>query len=162
MNEPLQTTLIHIAKCFNDKKITWGLGGSALLDLLGLNVMVNDLDIMIEASDFDLATEILNQVGEEKYKTFNPKFRTARFKTFQVDECDVDVMSGISVFNASKWFDYDFSIMKIASKIKMDMIEIPLMSLEDWLQIYQALQRNEKVDLIERYMNERARFTTVP
>lgn len=157
MNKQLQTTMILIAKCFHDENIIWGLGGSALLDLLGLKVSVNDLDIMVEANDFDKAIDILSHIGEEKHKAFNPNFRTARFKTFLVDECEVDVMSGISVFNASKWFDFDFTVSKIASKIFKDSIEIPLMALEDWHQIYQALQREEKVDLIDRYMNEKGK-----
>ncbi|MBN2876616.1 MAG: hypothetical protein JXL85_03080, partial [Bacilli bacterium] len=162
MNELLKSTMIHIAKRFHDENIIWGLGGSALLDIIGLNVMVNDLDIMVEVNDFDKAIEILSHIGEEKFKAFNPKFRTARFKTFRVNECDVDVMSGIGVCNESVWFDFDFTAMNITSKVIMDSTEIPLMALEDWHQIYQALQRKEKVDLIDRYMNEKGKVQRHP
>lgn len=162
MNELLQSTMIDIANRFHKENIIWGLGGSALLDIIGLNVRVNDLDIMVDANDFDKAIEILNHIGEERIKAFNPKFRTTRFKTFLVNECDVDVMSGICVCNGSEWFDFDFSAMNISSKRIMDSTTIPLMALEDWHQIYRALQREEKVDLIDRYMNEKGEIQHLP
>lgn len=130
-----------IAQRFNESNIVWGLGGSALLDVFGLCVKVNDLDILVESKDFDKAVEILDQIGDEKHKPSNPNFRTAHFKTYQIENCAVDVMSGICVKHHETWFDFIFTAHHIVSKVTLEAIEIPLMGFEDWCRIYQALDR---------------------
>lgn len=147
--------MIRIAQRFNESNIVWGLGGSALLDVFGLSVKVNDLDIMIEAKDFNKAIDILNQIGEEKHKASNPNFRTTYFKTYQIENCTVDVMSGICVKHHETWFDFIFTAQHIVSKANIDAIEIPLMGFEDWYRIYQALDRKDKLELIDRYRKEK-------
>ena len=62
MNKPLRIIMKTIAQRFNESNIVWGLGGSALLDVFGLCVKVNDLDILVESKDFDKAVEILDQI----------------------------------------------------------------------------------------------------
>ena len=155
MNETLRNTMIRIAQRFNESNIVWGLGGSALLDVYGLNVKVNDLDILVESKDFDKAVEILDQIGDEKHKPSNPNFRTAHFKTYQIENCAVDVMSGICVKHHETWFDFIFTAHHIVSKANIDALEIPLMSLKDWYRIYQALDRKDKIELIDRYRKEK-------
>ena len=144
-----------IAQRFNESNIVWGLGGSALLDVFGLCVKVNDLDILVESKDFDKAVEILDQIGDEKHKPSNPSFRTAHFKTYQIENCAVDVMSGICVKHHETWFDFIFTAHHIVSKANIDAHEIPLMDLEDWYRIYQALDRKDKIELIDRYRKEK-------
>lgn len=155
MNEPLQSTLCLIAEQFNAMRLTWGLGGSALLDVMGLAVQVHDLDIMVLAKDFDRASEILNQLGIEKKKAADPNFRTTHFMCYRVNDCDVDVMAGICVFNDSEWFDFVFKANHIKQKISIENVEIPLMSLSDWRQLYQAMGRVEKRNLIDQFMQEK-------
>lgn len=157
MNKPLRIIMKTIAQRFNESNIVWGLGGSALLDVYGLNVKVNDLDILVESKDFDKAIEILDQIGDEKHKPSNPNFRTAHFKTYQIENCAVDVMSGISVKHHEVWFDFIFIAHHIVSKTNIDAHEIPLMGLEDWYRIYQALDRKDKIELIDRYRNEKGK-----
>lgn len=155
MNEALRNTMIQIAQRFNERGLAWGLGGSALLELLGMDVTVNDLDIMVESKDFDKAIEILDQIGEKKHKPSNPNFRTAHFKTYQIENCAVDVMSGICVKHHETWFDFIFTAQHIVSKVNIDALEIPLMGLEDWYRIYQALDRQDKLELIDRHIKEK-------
>ena len=144
-----------LAQGFNEPNIVWGLGGSALLDVFGLCVKVNDLDILVESKDFDKAVEILDQIGDEKHKPSNPNFRTAHFKTYQIENCAVDVMSGICVKHHETWFDFIFTAHHIVSKANIDAHEIPLMDLEDWYRIYQALDRQDKLELIDRHIKEK-------
>ena len=155
MNEALRNTMIQIARRFNERGLAWGLGGSALLELLGMDVTVNDLDIMVESMDFDKVIEILDQIGEEKHKPSNPNFRTAHFKTYQIENCAVDVMSGICVKHHETWFDFIFTAQHIVSKANIDAHEIPLMGLKDWYRIYQALDRQDKLELIDRHIKEK-------
>ena len=64
-------------------------------------------------------------------------------------------MSGICVKHHETWFDFIFTAHHIVSKANIDAHEIPLMDLEDWYRIYQALDRKDKIELIDRYRKEK-------
>lgn len=153
MDEQLQFTLKDIAKCLNDASIAWGLGGSALLDFFGMDVKVMDLDIMVEACDFERAIQILNLMGYEKPKEANIKFKTAQFTSFVINNCNVDIMSGLCVSWKGAWHEFAFANVHVGSKTSLDDVLVPLMKIEDWYVFYHWLERSDKIRVIEYTAN---------
>ena len=149
MDEQLQVTLKDVAKRFNEANIAWGLGGSALLDFFRLDVQVQDLDLMVEACDFEEAVHILNRMGYEKPKEAHPKFKTAQFTTLIIDQSDVDIMSGLCVNWKGSWHTFEFTRAHVGSISSLDDVSVPLMRVEDWYVFYHWLERPDKISVIE-------------
>lgn len=151
MHEQLQSTLKEIALRLNEAKICWALGGSALLDCFEMNVEVHDLDIMVEANDFDKAIQSLCQIGQTKIKEDDVNFRTEYFKSFMINACAVDVMSGLCVKWNDRWFEFKFTRAHIGLSKMIEDVRVPLMTIEDWYVFYHWLNRPNKISEIERY-----------
>lgn len=144
-------TLLRIASHFNESKITWGIGASALLDLNHIPVEVHDLDIMVIQEDFIRALQVLEKLGVEHPKEPHPNFKTLLFRSFELETCHVDLMSGMTVKWQDQWHEFTFTKDHIDQMLEIDGVELKLMRLEDWYQLYHWLERPDKIKSIEEY-----------
>lgn len=146
-------TLSYIGDNLNKRNIKWAVGGSILLNQFGLVDNPNDIDLIVDLSDVDKADSILKEIGikkvNEKIKTYSTKF----FYEYVVNEVDVDVMAGLSINHDEGLFDYIFDNHSTDKVVKINGIDIPFTSLEDWYVIYQLIPNREfKVKIIEEYL----------
>ncbi len=154
MQKKLKRTLLRIARLFNESNITWGIGGSALLDLQRIPVEVHDLDIMVRQVDFMRAYQILDNLGVEHPKQAHFKFRTQLFRTYEIETCQVDLMSGMTILWHDQWHEFIFTKDHIGQVLEVDGVVLFLMKLDDWYQLYHWLDRPEKIRILEEYAHK--------
>lgn len=154
MQKKLKRTLLKIAQLYNESEITWGIGGSALLDLYQIPIEVHDLDIMVSQDDYMRAYQVLEDLGVEHPKEPHSKFRTQLFRTYEIETCHVDLMSGMTVKWNDQWHEFIFTNDHIGQLLEVDGVELPLMKLEDWYQLYHWLERPEKIRILEEYAHK--------
>lgn len=146
-------TLSYIAKKLNESKIVWGVGASLLLNHYGLIDKPNDIDILIHLDDIEKTDIILKSIGEKKVCEKSDTYSTRYFYEYVINGVDIDVMAGLSINHNAGIYRYNFDNNSISQTTKINGIDIPLTSLEDWYVLYQVIpNRNAKVKMIENYL----------
>jgi hypothetical protein len=146
-------TLSFIGEKLNDSNILWGIGASILLNQFGIIEKPNDIDIFISVKDINKADEILKSIGRKKIYEKSATYSTRYFYEYVINGFDVDVMAGLAINHNSGIFQYIFDNDSISEIKKINGIDIPFTSLEDWYVIYQLIPNREmKVKMIENYL----------
>ena len=146
----LDIILIKLTQLLNSNHINWALGGSLLLKLSGIELEVNDIDIMIHENDFESCINLLKDVSIECSTQTSEIFRTKYYRKFKWDNIQIDCMSGMNLHISNTSFEYQFDHKD--KDIEIDPISIPLCYLEDWYILYHLMpNRENKVILLENY-----------
>ncbi len=144
-----QTTkgLVSLAKELNKYNIRWALGASLLLQLEGYDISVADIDIVIHDDDYQLLLKMLKNY-EYTYQEPNEKYKTTHFFSLLSEGIDVDIMIGFKVIKDNFLYVFPFHIEK---EITIDNTIIYLSSISEWLTAYKAMNRIDKVLLIQKH-----------
>ncbi len=145
--------LSYIGSDLNDLNIIWGVGGSVLLNHLGLVDQPDDIYIFIDINDIEKVNKILKDMSNEtltkESKLYSPKY----FHRSIIEGFEVNIIAGLKINHSNGTFKYIFHSDSISELTKINEIDIPLMSLEDWYVIYQLNpNKKEKAKLIELYL----------
>lgn len=139
-----------IAKVLNDNHITWAVGASFLLYLKGKTVTFHDVDILVIEEDAEKLKALLSPMGTLAMANPNELYKTKHFLEFCIDEVEIDVMAGFVIVHDGKEWDCSLKPDQIVDYYDLDGIQIPLQSLELWKHYYTLMDRDEKVEMIEK------------
>lgn len=139
------STLRLLNEILNSHHITWGIGGSCLLELNNLYADPNDLDLWVQPCDMSQVKKIFADC--EELKSNLPLPEEYRFKIRYFD-LEVDFIACFITKPNQHRFEYKIKPSNI-KQINYKGIEIPCTYLEDWYIIYRLLGKNEKANLIQ-------------
>ena len=150
----VKKTLITIAAILNDNNVNWGLGGSLLLYLHGIDTTVSDIDIVIDENEIEKIEKIVSKYKHiEKQKT--DIYLTRKFYSITIKGIDVDLIIGFKVVSKNGVYSYPKGKKLIDKSIIIDKTVINMCSLKDWLETYKAMNREEKVKLIQQVIESK-------
>ncbi|MBZ9633887.1 nucleotidyltransferase family protein [Clostridium sp. FP1] len=145
--------LSYIGEKLNENGVVWAVGASILLHHYGLIDNPNDIDILVDLNDIEKADKILKSIGEKKVREKSDTYSTKYFYEYVVHGVDIDLMAGLSINYKNGIYEYLFNHTSISEYKKINGVNIPLSSLEDWYVIYQLIPSREvKVKMIEDYL----------
>lgn len=145
--------LSYIGQKLNEKGIIWGVGASVLLALYELVDECNDIDILVDMNDIEMADRILSSIGIKNKSIEVKNYSTQYFYEYKIRGFDVDVMAGLAINHSEGTYEQAFDYSCISDSKLINGVEIPLSSLEDWYVIYQLIPNRElKVNIIEDYL----------
>ncbi|MBW9158270.1 hypothetical protein [Clostridium tagluense] len=146
--------LSYIGEKLNENGVVWAVGASILLHHYGLIDNPNDIDILVDLSDIEKVDKILKSIGEKKVRKKSDTYSTKYFYEYVVHGFDIDLMAGLSINYNNGTYEYIFNHTSISEYKKINGVNIPLSSLEDWYVIYQLIPgRDIKVKMIENYLS---------
>jgi hypothetical protein len=145
MRAPLEAALETVALRLNAVGVPFLLGGSALLDALGLDVPVRDIDLMLRPEDRIAFTEAcapwLVSVTEEPGDVLTSAWKA----TLDVVGVEVDGLGGLGVRGAAP------APFRAADTRRYGAAEVPLCDPAVWLELYRAY-KPEKAALLEEWL----------
>lgn len=146
------SVLIKLANALNSTRIMWALGASLLLYFKGIVSTFHDIDIMVDEEDVEKLKEILGKFCVLQKANPNKQYKTHTFLEYKYEDVDIDVMAGFIIVKDG--IDYDCSLRKdqIVEYIKLGDESIPLMSVSTWRRYYQLMNRENKVQIIDDYI----------
>lgn len=148
-------TLSCIGEKLNENNVLWAVGASILLNQYDLSYKPNDIDILVREDDIKKVDEILKGLGEKKAWEKENTYSTKHFYEYVINNVDVDVMSGLIINHEKGQYKYVFDNKSISFVKKINNVNTPFTSLEDWYVIYQLLpNRKNKVQFIETYLRK--------
>ena len=148
----LISSLLILADLLNKHNIDWCLGASMMLKLRGIDVTVEDIDVIIKTDDISLVEEVLKFYSPQK-KVPSSIYLTDHFYELLIDNIDIDIMIGFKV-KTNKGV-YSFNETSKVDKIVIKGTTIYLASLEEWLKAYTAMNRVKKVKVIQNHLKNR-------
>ena len=143
--------LSQIAKELNQKNVTWAIGASLLLYFKGITSEFHDIDIIAAEEDAEIIKDVLLSLGTLQQPNPNLKYKSKSFMEFIVDGIDIDVMAGFTIVDNNKEYYFPLKKGEINDYTKVNGIEVPLHSLEEWRNYYELMWREEKVKMIDAY-----------
>lgn len=148
------SNLVKIAHTFNQAGVGWCVGGSIMLQCAGIEIQPKDIDLFVSPLDFDLALTLLNQIG--KMVEFGPTsvFGSDRFARGVVFDEEVDLIAGMKILGENGWVEYDMDPTTL-SNILIEGEKVPYGNLEDWIGLYAAMNRLDKVRLIQSHLKNK-------
>lgn len=141
--------MIVIANTLNENGFEWSLGASMMLKLRGIDVTVDDIDLIVKTDEIDRLEKVLRPFNPKKEHE-SSKYPTSHFYEFSINDIDVDIMIGFKV-NTHEGV-YTFNNACKVDKIDIDGTIVYLSSLEEWLKAYIAMNRIDKILAIQKYL----------
>ena len=145
MRAPLEAALEAVALRLGEHGIPFLLGGSALLDALGLDVEVRDVDLMLRPEDraaFEAACgEWLTGVTTEP----GPVLTSAWKATLDVDGVEVEGLGGLGVTGGPA------APFRAGGSRRYGSVEVALCDPVVWLELYRVY-KPDKAALLERQL----------
>ena len=124
------------------KGLLWRLEGSANLRVQGVGTKVNDLDITTNTGNYKKFKSVLKDfIIEEKY---------TKEKNMQSIVCDIN-NSEVEILY---YTDNNKIMLDKIKIINWNGLEIPVLPLEYALNFYESIGKEEKVNLIRRFLSE--------
>ena len=142
MRAPLEAALEAVALRLHDARVPFLLGGSALLDALGLDVEVRDIDLMLRPEDreaFEAAcSDWLAGVTTEPGSVLTSAWKA----TLDVGGVEVEGLGGLGVAGGAA------APFRGAGSRRYGAAHVPLCDPAVWLELYRAY-KPEKAALLE-------------
>ena len=145
MRAPLEAALEAVALRLAAHGVPFLLGGSALLDALGLDVEVRDVDLMLRPGDreaFESACgEWLRGVTTEPGEVLSSEWKA----TLDVDGVEVEGLGGLGFAGGPA------APFRAAGSRRYGAARVPLCDPEVWLELYRAY-KPDKAALLEAHL----------
>ena len=140
-DEELKEALEFICKRLENHSCTWRIEGSANLRVLGMNVSVNDLDITTNDEGIDVFRTVLQDVIVKDF--FSSKLN-GRSLICSVAGCEVEI---------NAYGDRETDFFDEAVVFHWHGLRFPVLPLKFALEFYTSIGRQEKIDLIQEFLN---------
>jgi len=152
MNDKQYNALMKISTMLNDNGINWGLGGSAMLYLRGIQTSIADLDIIVDLSSFHMLKRMLRRI-DYKLSSYDEasdsNYTSKHFIQLNLDGVDIDIIVGFEIKTDNTHFIYPKGDDLSKESLYLDNAEVRLCDLQDWIEAYTVMGRTEKLKLIK-------------
>lgn len=136
--EDIKTALVDLARRFELAGVAYRLGGSAMLRLAGIDVAVNDIDVVVEAPARSGVIEALADLGLEEPTSSEP-WRSDWFLRTKVvtsgDPVGVDIIGGMALVIDGVVVRFPFEPSHL---VRIDEIDIAVAPLAQWYHLYRV------------------------
>ena len=150
----MKSTLLAIAKKFNDHNIMWGIGGSLMLKNYGIVDKCNDIDLIVDVKDYKMVDKILSDLGIKEPVASKANYGTKHFSKYIVNGVEVDIIAEFIIYHDEGQYEYIFDNNSICKQSDKG-IELPYTKVEDWYILYLLMEREQKAVLIEQYLSDK-------
>ncbi|WP_337842984.1 hypothetical protein [Rheinheimera sp.] len=147
MSEQLDTLAQQVALRLGPAD--WGIGGSYLLYCHGLVQRAQDLDLVCSPHFYPHARKLLLELGQELAVVAHPEYCSQHFCRIQTASGVIELMAGIQVLRQQHLHQFVFDPLSLQFRHGL-----PLMQLQDWLQLYQLFDRPQRVALLELHLKQ--------
>ena len=125
-----------------NKKFVWRLEGSANLMIQGVDVEVNDIDILTDKNNYKIFKEALKDFVVKEEYIYSKKEQSL---LCNINEFDVEIL----YYDVNEWNMFD----KI-KRIEWRWLELPVLPLEYAKKFYEMTGKDEKVNLIAKHVKK--------
>ncbi|SCK17207.1 hypothetical protein [Vogesella sp. LIG4] len=128
----------------------WAIGGSTLLQQLGLVDEPRGLDIVTTAADFAAVREVLAARGRDITPPPHPQYATRHYARFELpDAAPVDLIAEMAIRLPKGSFRWPFDASAVQQADGL-----PWCLPEDWALLYRLMGKEEQVEALDDWLGE--------
>lgn len=142
-------TLNSVINILKENHIVCGIGGSYLLNIYQLYDKPEDIDFWVAPEDIEKVRYIFRTYEEIQEKIYLPS--KYRFK-MRYEDIEVDFVACFIVKPNKNEYVYNIMPKNIEIVDTDDGRKLPCTLLEDWYIVYRLLRKEEKANLIKKYI----------
>jgi len=155
MNQQLKDVLVKVTRIFDKENITWGLGASGILFYHGIVDQVNDIDIVVLPDHVEQAEALVLTIGKKVDTPPSSFYDNEYFGEFIVDGVELDIMSNMTIINHGIKFLYEFTKASVVHYMKIQDVNVPISSLEEWYFLYHIIpNKDKKIKILDDYYKD--------
>jgi len=153
--QPLLAVLRLIAEQLQGTTINWAVTGSCSLALQGLPVAVHDIDLRTSAKDA-YALEARFHLYQKRPVTFasTPTVQS-HFGALEINGIQVEIIGDMQHRLPDGTWEPIVDMNRFKEWVRLDDIELPVMSLAFLYKAYQLLGRADKVAVLKNWLDHR-------
>jgi hypothetical protein len=138
-------------------EISWVVTGSLNFALHGLQVEIHDIDIQTDKKGAYKIEQLLSEFMTRRIRYRSSKNIRSYFGVLTLDNIRVEIMGDIQKKLKNDSWEKPVNVNNYKEIIKLESMEIPVLSLEYEHEAYRQLGRIEKAKLIKKYLKSRRR-----
>lgn len=151
--ESIRATLIEVARRLAGADVEFLLGGSARLRLAGIDVPVNDIDLVVRPDDKERVEEALRDFDVRQQTSFEPwrsEWLLVAGAEVGSDVVGVDVIGGLGldIDGGTAWFPFEAD-----SAVPVGDSLVPLVPLAHWYHLYRV-HNPEKAGMVAAHLSD--------
>ncbi|MGD2247092.1 MAG: hypothetical protein PVF58_01715 [Candidatus Methanofastidiosia archaeon] len=135
-------------------QILWAVTGSLGLALQGLMTEIHDIDIQSDEKGAYAIEQLFSDFITKKVKFSSSQKICSHFGAFIIDDIKVEIMGDIQKRDEKGIWKNPPDLTKHIQWVKIEGMEIPVLSLEYEYQAYMLLGRTEKAEKIKNFLEQ--------
>jgi hypothetical protein len=152
--QPLHAVLHLIAGQLRGTPITWAVTGSCSLALQGLPVAVHDIDLRTTAKDAYALEARFHFYQKRPVKFASTGTVQSHFGALEINGVQVEIIGDMQHWLPDGTWEPVVDMNRFKVWVRLDDIELPVMSLPFLYQAYQLLGRADKVALLKNWLED--------
>jgi hypothetical protein len=137
--------------------VSWAITGSLNFALHGLQVEIHDIDIQTDKKGAYEIEQLLSTFMTKRVAYRTSKYIRSYFGVLVLDDITVEIMGGIQKKLKDGTWEETVNVNNYKEIVKLESMEIPVLSLEYEQKAYRQLGRIEQANLIKEYLMSRRR-----
>jgi hypothetical protein len=152
----MEKELIVVCSEFNKNNIKYAVAFSFVLKHYGLTDKVNDLDIIVDASDLDKAKKIMDKIATPSSDIVLSDQLESYLIQYKINKTKIELMSDVKIKFGRGTYRMIFDDKSIQKRINIEGVTVPLLALEELYVMYLLLKgKEDKADKIETHFKQK-------
>jgi len=151
INENFKQTIKIVQELLNKNNIKWAIIGSTNIQLQGMDVNPNDLDIVIKLKDLAKMPSIFSDYNVSSINELKPFANESTWEVkIVINNIEVQILGETDTGQYNRKFTENQLI-----NIRLDGLEIPCFTLEAEAKVYSKTNRQHKANLIKEFLKNK-------
>jgi hypothetical protein len=152
----MEKELIVVCSEFNKNNIRYAVAFSFVLKHYGLTDKVNDIDIIVDAADLNLAKKVMDKIAKPSNEIVVSDQLESYLIQYKISKTKIELMSDVKIKFGRGTYQMIFDERSVQKKINIEGVTVPLLALEELYVIYLLLKgKEEKADKIELHFKQK-------
>ena len=151
MDAQMKRVLATLVQELDNQKISFAVGSSVLLHLLGLEPEPGDIDLFFPAVEHQRVKAYFESRGELVAPQPQEPYRTGFFYTVCLDGVQVDLIGHFGVCREGRVYRLAWEKPR---RIDWEGLSVPVLSLESWLVFYHLMDRPARARRVRLHLAE--------
>jgi hypothetical protein len=152
----MEKELLAVCSEFNKSNIKYAIAFSFVLKHYGLNDKVNDIDIIVYATDLNKAKKIMDRIATPSNDIVLSDQLESYLIQYKINKTKIELMSDVKIKFGRGTYRMIFDDKSIQKRINIEGVTVPLLALEELYVMYLLLKgKEEKADKIETHFKQK-------
>lgn len=146
--------IFYFLDLLENENIDYHIGGSCMLQCIGLTDDFYDIDILLSYSDYHKVFQLVKKYPYRIISKTNPMYQTTMLMKVTYHQINLDLIFDFKVIRSGYLYEYPVLKDLPLQSVKQEDRIVPIARLDEWFFAYLMIEREDKADMIEAYLRK--------